>query len=221
MRHIPNLGMLESPFYQRFLSARASSCGCGGSLGESLAKPLPSGGAKDRGTPESTMEVQSWQNREIPFPRDSLKPSELAYGRPQRRPPQAGTRGRGAPNSPAPSVPASAWAGWRSFPLPASPKPCRQWRSWQEGVAEASLKTARARLNAVLAPLKSALGVDGRGTLEAVVQDGVGCLLSMPLLQLEHELDRAHEVLAVLGARLPAIGRALDERSPLPVLGAD
>lgn len=113
----------------------------------------------------------------------------------------------------------------------------------QAGAAEASLKTARAGLDAVLAdlnrtrqgvarfrheaeaallaPLKSALGVDGRGTLEAVVQDGVGILLSMPLLQLEHELDRAHEVLAVLGARLPAIGRALDERSPVPVLGAD
>ena len=113
----------------------------------------------------------------------------------------------------------------------------------QAGEAEASLKTARAGLNAVLAdlnrtrqgiarfrheaeaaliaPLKSALGVDGRGPLEAVVQDGVGILLSMPLLQLEHELGRAHEVLSVLGARLPSIGRALDERSPVPVLEAD
>ena len=114
----------------------------------------------------------------------------------------------------------------------------------QAGAAEASLKTARAELNAVLAdlnrarqgvarfrheaeaallaPLKSALGVDGRGTLEAVVQDGVGILLSMPLLQLEHELDRAHEVLAVLAARLPSIGRALDERRPATLaMGAD
>jgi hypothetical protein len=104
----------------------------------------------------------------------------------------------------------------------------------RQGQAEAALRDAGARLGAVLAdlnrtrqgiarfrheaeaallaPLKSALGVDGRGTLEAVVQDGAGYLLSMPLLQLEHELDRAHEVLAVLGARLPAIGRALDER---------
>jgi hypothetical protein len=114
----------------------------------------------------------------------------------------------------------------------------------QAGEAEASLRNAKERLSealadllkarrgiaafrheaeaALLAPLKSALGVDGRGTLEAVVQDGVGILLSMPLLQLEHELDRAHEVLAVLGARLPSIGRALDERRPAPaMLGAD
>ncbi len=91
-------------------------------------------------------------------------------------------------------------------------------------------------LDAVLADLNRTrqgiarfLGVDGRGTLEAVVQDGVGILLSTPLLQLEHKLDRAHEVLAVLGARLPAIGRAVDERKvnattpadAFPNMGAD
>lgn len=71
---------------------------------------------------------------------------------------------------------------------------------------------------ALLAPLKDALDVEGKGTLEAVAQDGIGCLLSMPLLQLEHELDRAHEVLAVLAARLPSIGRALDERRDVPAM---
>lgn len=113
----------------------------------------------------------------------------------------------------------------------------------QAGEAEASLKTARAGLDAVLAdlnrtrqgiarfrheaeaallaPLKAAVDVDGKGTLEAVVQDGVGCLLGMPFLQMEHDLDRMHEWLNVLATRLPSIGRALDERSPVPVLGAD
>ena len=42
----------------------------------------------------------------------------------------------------------------------------------------------------------------------------------MPLLQIEHELARAHEVLAVLATRLPSIGRALDERRPA-TMGAD
>ena len=104
----------------------------------------------------------------------------------------------------------------------------------RQGQAEAALRDAGARMDAVLAdlnrtrkgvavfrheaeaallaPLKSALGVDGRGNLECIVQDGIGALLSMPLLQIEHELDRAHEVLAVLATRLPSIGRALDER---------
>lgn len=104
----------------------------------------------------------------------------------------------------------------------------------RQGQAEAALRDAGARLGAVLAdlnrtrkgiaafrheaeaaltePLKDALEVNGKGNLECAVQDGVGILLSMPLLQIEHELDRAHEVLAVLAARLPSIGRALDER---------
>ena len=104
----------------------------------------------------------------------------------------------------------------------------------RQGQAEAALRDAGARMDAVLAdlnrtrkgiaafrheaeaalmePFKDALEVNGKGNLEVVAQDGVGILLSMPLLQLEHELDRAHEVLAVLAARLPAIGRALDER---------
>lgn len=112
----------------------------------------------------------------------------------------------------------------------------------RQGQAEARLRDARARLDAVLAdlnrarrgvaafrheaeaalmePLKSALDVGGKGNLECIAQDGIGCLLSMPLLQIEHELDRAHEVLAVLATRLPSIGRALDERRPA-TMGAD
>ena len=104
----------------------------------------------------------------------------------------------------------------------------------RHGPAEAALRASKDRLDATLAeilqamrgvaafrreaeaalmlPLKSALEVDGKGNLECIAQDGVGTLLSMPLLQIEHELDRAHEVLAVLAARLPSIGRALDER---------
>lgn len=114
----------------------------------------------------------------------------------------------------------------------------------RHGPAEASLRTARDGLadalasilqakrgiaafrhsveGALLAPLKDALDVAGTGTLEAVVQDGVGCLLSMPLLQAEHELEILHEHVNVLATRLPAIGRALDERRPAPAtLGAD
>lgn len=104
----------------------------------------------------------------------------------------------------------------------------------RQGQAEAALRDAGARMEAVLAdlnrtrqgvavfrreaeaalmaPLKDALEVDGKGNLECIAQDGVGTLLSMPLLQIEHELDRAHQVLAVLATRLPSIGRALDER---------
>ncbi len=113
-----------------------------------------------------------------------------------------------------------------------------------EGTAEASLKSARAGLDAVLAdlirarqgvarfrreaeaallaPLKSALEVDGKGILEAVVQDGVGYLLGMPFLQMEHDLDRMHEWLNVLATRLPSIGKALDDRRAVPsMLSAD
>ena len=104
----------------------------------------------------------------------------------------------------------------------------------RQGHAETALRDAGARMEAVLAdlnrtrkgvavfrheaeaaliaPLKTAMDVDGKGNLECIVQDGIGALLSMPLLQIEHELDRAHEVLAVLATRLPSIGRALDER---------
>lgn len=114
----------------------------------------------------------------------------------------------------------------------------------RHGPAEASLRTARDGLaealasilqakrdvarfrheveGALLAPLKDALDVEGKGTLEAVAQDGVGTLLSMPMLQVEHDLDRMHEWLNVLASRLPAIGRALDERRPVPaMLSAD
>ena len=74
----------------------------------------------------------------------------------------------------------------------------------------------------LMEPLKNALEVDGKGNLEAVVQDGVGTLLAMPLLDIEHELDRIQSTLQVLSTRLPAIGRALDERRPAPLtLGAD
>lgn len=114
----------------------------------------------------------------------------------------------------------------------------------RHGPAEARLRAAKDRLadalasilqakrgieafrheveGALLAPLKDALDVVGAGTLEAVVQDGVGILLAMPLLQAEHELVTLHEHINVLATRLPAIGRALDERRPAPaMLGAD
>lgn len=114
----------------------------------------------------------------------------------------------------------------------------------RHGPAEASLRTARDGLadalasilqakrgiatfrheveGALLAPIKDALDVAGTGTLEAVVQDGVGTLLSMPLLQAEHELEILHEHINVLATRLPAIGRALDGRRAVPaMLGAD
>ena len=74
----------------------------------------------------------------------------------------------------------------------------------------------------LLVPLKGALDVAGTGVLEAVVQDGVGTLLSMPLLQAEHELEILHEHLNVLATRLPSIARALDERKAVPaMLSAD
>ena len=74
----------------------------------------------------------------------------------------------------------------------------------------------------LLVPLKGALDVAGTGGLEAVVQDGVGYLLTMPMHQIEYDLEQAHEHLNVLATRLPSIGRALDERSPAPAtLGAD
>lgn len=74
----------------------------------------------------------------------------------------------------------------------------------------------------LMEPLKDALEVDGKGNLEAVVQDGVGTLLAMPLLDIEHALDRIQSTLQVLSTRLPAIGRALDERRSAPLtLGAD
>lgn len=104
----------------------------------------------------------------------------------------------------------------------------------RHGPAEARLKDAKERLSDALAdllrarrgiaafryeveasllvPLKGALDVAGTGTLEAVVQDGVGYLLTMPMLQMEHDLERMHEWLNVLRTRLPSIGRALDER---------
>ena len=110
----------------------------------------------------------------------------------------------------------------------------------RKGPAEASLRTAKDGLadalasilqakrgiaafrheveGALLAPLKDALDVEGKGTLEAVVQDSVGYMLAMPMLQMEHDLDRMHEWLAVLATRLPAIGRALDGRKPLSVM---
>lgn len=75
---------------------------------------------------------------------------------------------------------------------------------------------------ALLAPIKDALDVAGTGTLEAVVQDGIGCLIAMPLIQAEHELEILHEHLNVLASRLPSIGRALDERRDVPAMtGAD
>ena len=105
-------------------------------------------------------------------------------------------------------------------------------RAAKDGLAEALASILQAKRGiaafrrevegALLAPLKDALDVAGAGVLEAVVQDGVGCLLAMPLLQAEHELDILHEHLNVLASRLPSIGRVLDERKPAPaMLGAD
>lgn len=114
----------------------------------------------------------------------------------------------------------------------------------RQGPVEARLRDARERLGDALAdllkarrgialfrreaeatlmePLKNALEVDGAGVLEAVVQDGVGTMLAMPMLQIEHDLEKMHEWLNVLATRLPAVGRALDERRPVPATaGAD
>ena len=74
----------------------------------------------------------------------------------------------------------------------------------------------------LMEPLKDALEVEGKGNLEAVVQDGLGYMIAAPLLDIEHELDRIQSLLQVLSTRLPAIGRALDERRPVPAMfGAD
>ena len=114
----------------------------------------------------------------------------------------------------------------------------------RHGPAEAALRASKDRLDATLAeilqamrgiaafrrevegaltaPLKGALDVEGKGNLEAVVQDSVGYMLAMPMIQMEHDLDRMHEWLAVLATRLPSIGRALDERRAVPAtLSAD
>lgn len=114
----------------------------------------------------------------------------------------------------------------------------------RQGPVEARLRDARERLGDALAdllkarrgiasfrreaecvllsPLKDALDVEGAGVLEAVVQDAVGTMLAMPMLQIEHDLEKMHEWLNVLATRLPAVGRALDERRPAPLtLGAD
>lgn len=113
-----------------------------------------------------------------------------------------------------------------------------------QGPVEARLREAKDRLDTTLAellqamrgiarfrheaqasllvPLKGALDVEGKGALEATAQEGIGALLSAPLLQMEHDLDRMHEWLCILATRLPAIGRALDERRDAPAtLGAD
>jgi len=63
---------------------------------------------------------------------------------------------------------------------------------------------------ALLAPLKDALDVNGKGNLEAVTQEGLGYMIAMPLLDVEHELDRIQSTLQVLSTHLPAVGRALD-----------
>lgn len=87
------------------------------------------------------------------------------------------------------------------------------------------LAAYRHQVESLLIPLKDALDLSGKGTLEAVAQDGLGLLLDLPILQMEHDLDRMHQGLAVLATRLPSIGRALDERNPpLPdgiTLGAE
>lgn len=77
---------------------------------------------------------------------------------------------------------------------------------------------------ALLASLKDALDVNGKGNLEAVAQESLGYLIAMPLLDAEHELDRIQSTLQVLSSHLPGVGRALDERmagTALPTAGAD
>lgn len=114
----------------------------------------------------------------------------------------------------------------------------------QQGASEAVLRAGKERLEeavadilkarrivagyrheaerALLAPLKVALDLNGKGNLEAVAQDGLGYMVAMPLLDIEHELDRIQSTLQVLGARLPAVGRALDECGAVPTdAGAD
>jgi len=76
------------------------------------------------------------------------------------------------------------------------------------------LAAYRRQVESLLVPLKDALGLSGKGAMEAVAQDGLGLLLDTPIMQAEHELDRLHEMLAVLANRLPFVGRALDERIP-------
>lgn len=112
----------------------------------------------------------------------------------------------------------------------------------QPGPIEASLKEARERLSPVLADLnRTRHGIatfrremehaliapladllQGQGALGVAVQDAVGLLLAEPFLTVDAQLDRAHEAINVLASRLPAIGRALDERRDVPaMLGAD
>lgn len=75
----------------------------------------------------------------------------------------------------------------------------------------------------LIAPFKDALDVTGRGgVLEAHVQEGMGYLLTKPLLDLEDMMRRAQSTLQILQAYLPSIARALDGRSPAPaMLSAD
>lgn len=69
----------------------------------------------------------------------------------------------------------------------------------------------------LIVPFKEALGVNNRaGVLAAHVQEGMGLLLSLPLLDIEEEIRRAQSTLQVLGTYLPSIGRALDELPPAP-----
>ena len=113
-----------------------------------------------------------------------------------------------------------------------------------KGRNEAAVSAAGARLDAALAglqrareavagfrheagglivPFKDALGVSGKGgVLEAHVQEGLGYLLAMPLLDLEDMIRRAQGTLQILQAYMPSIARALDERRDVPaMLGAD
>ena len=79
--------------------------------------------------------------------------------------------------------------------------------------AKRDLAAYRHQVESMLCPLKEAIGMNGKGELESTVHEGLGLLLDLPLLQMEHDLERMHDWLNALSSRLPAIGRALDERS--------
>ena len=111
------------------------------------------------------------------------------------------------------------------------------------GTAEASLKTAGARLDATLSGilqarrdvaayrheaegillplLRDALGGEDGGCAAGMANEALALLLAGQLLGIEEALRGAHETLHLLAVRLPHIGRALDGRRTAPLLGAE
>lgn len=66
----------------------------------------------------------------------------------------------------------------------------------------------------LLVPFKDAMVEHNKDNtvLGCNVQDSLDCMLTMSMLNAEHELDRIHEVLNITAHRLLAVGRALDNR---------